>query len=259
MQNYVHINSKLYTELFLEGGDNLVAVYCMLKFAKNGGIKIYKEQNRNIYHTLKEKTNLSVSTLRKYIKQLVKLNLCHFDTAGNFVLKGNNKLNKEYKGKKLVRIIIGSYSETKVYSFYIRVRNNHKLQVKRIDRRDEQNKINRKIKKNIPLTSKENRFFKSWRDADKEYAKNPHTFNAKTVMSNKGFSKLKNGITNTNGSYWKKKLVMAGLITTKREFKFLKECSKKEYLSFKYNIDKNVVFSKGKLYLETVPSFSVLK
>ena len=56
-KQHVHINSKLYADLFSLGGDNLVAVYCMLKFSKNGEIKIYKEKNRNIYHTLKTKTN----------------------------------------------------------------------------------------------------------------------------------------------------------------------------------------------------------
>ena len=40
-KQHVHINSKLYADLFSLGGDNLVAVYCMLKFSKNG--EIYKE------------------------------------------------------------------------------------------------------------------------------------------------------------------------------------------------------------------------
>ena len=100
MQNYVNINSKLYAELFEIGGDNLIAVYSHLKFGKNGAIKIYKE-DKNIYHTLKQKTNLSVTTLRKYIKILIKENLCYFDTKGNFVLKGTNKINKQYKIPKI--------------------------------------------------------------------------------------------------------------------------------------------------------------
>ena len=98
----VHINSKLYADLFSLGGDNLVAVYCMLKFSKNGEIKIYKEKNRNIYHTLKTKTNLSVTTLRKHIKQLVKLEVCYFDSVGNFVLIGTNKIMKNRIGEKYI-------------------------------------------------------------------------------------------------------------------------------------------------------------
>ena len=97
MQNYTNINSKLYSELFELGGDNLISVYAILKFAKNGAIKIYKEENRNIFHTLKTKTNLSITTLRKYIKILSKEGLCHFDKAGNFVLKGIKILYQRHK------------------------------------------------------------------------------------------------------------------------------------------------------------------
>ena len=61
MQNYININSRLYSELFELGGDNLIAVYSKLKYAKNSAIKIYKEDNKNIYITLKEKTNLSIT------------------------------------------------------------------------------------------------------------------------------------------------------------------------------------------------------
>ena len=49
MQNYTNINSRLYAHLFSIGGDNLVAVYGMLKFAKNGEIKINKENNRKTW------------------------------------------------------------------------------------------------------------------------------------------------------------------------------------------------------------------
>ena len=63
-------------------------------------IKIYKEGNRNIYHTLREKTGLSVTTLRKYIKVLNNLDISYFDTVGNFVLVGRNKINEKYKKKK---------------------------------------------------------------------------------------------------------------------------------------------------------------
>ncbi len=114
------------------------------------------------------------------------------------------------------------------------------------------------MKNNIPLTSKENKFFKSWREADKNYATQQHTYNANTVLSNKGYSKLKNGATKTNGSYWKKKLIKANLITVERQFTFIKKCTYKEYLYHKYEVGRNFLYAKGKMYLEGIPSFSLV-
>ena len=258
MQNYTNINSKLYSELFELGGDNLVSVYATLKFAKNGAIKIYKEENRNIFHTLKTKTSLSITTLRKYIKILSKEGLCHFDKAGNFVLKGNNKLNKQYNSKKAVPIEIGSFRETKLFSFRVRIKKMEQQQKKRIDRRSEQGKIIGKMEKGYALSKSQFNFRKAWKDKDLEYSQNSESFNANTVLSNEGFSKLKFGElkSKSSGNYWKKKLVEAGVIKTKRQFEFLKRCSQKEYLSLRYSGFRNLVFKNGKLYKETVSKFT---
>ena len=258
MQNYTNINSKLYSELFELGGDNLVSVYAILKFAKNGAIKIYKEENRNIFHTLKTKTSLSITTLRKYIKTLSKEELCHFDKAGNFVLKGNNKLNKQYNSKKAVPIEIGSFRETKLFSFRVRIKKMEQQQKKRIDRRSEQGKIIGKMEKGYNLSKSQFNFRKAWNDKDLEYSQSSESFNANTVLSNEGFSKLKFGElkSKSSGNYWKKKLVEAGVIKTKRQFEFLKRCSQKEYLSLRYSGFRNLVFKNGKLYKETVSKFT---
>ena len=258
MQHYTNINSKLYAELFELGGDNLLVVYAKLKYGKNGAIKIYKEQNRNIYHTLKQKTNISVTTLRKYIKILIKENLCYFDTKGNFVLIGTNKINKKYGSKKVVPIEIASYKETKLFSFRVRVFRMEQQQKNRIDRRHEQHKIIEKMAKGYTLTAQQFKFRNSWRDADKEYAQSQDTFNANTVLSNQGFSKLKFGETKSKGSgnYWKNKLVSAGIIKTKRQFEFIKKCSQKEYLSLRYSGCRNLVFKNGKLYKELISKFT---
>ena len=248
----VYINSKLYADLFSLGGDNLVAVYCMLKFSKNGEIKIYKEKNRNIYHTLRTKTNLSVTTLRKYIKQLVKLEVCYFDSVGNFVLKGNNKLNKEYKKKKLVRVKVGSYKQTRLFSFAVRIRTMERLQKKAIDRRHEQNKILARQRKGHCITKREKNFLKSC-----EMYKSEGDYNAKTVLSNQGYSKLKKGYeaSKSVGYYWKKKLVSAEIIKTERQFKFLRKSTLSDYLQNR-EFDRTVVFKNGKIYKELVPSFT---
>jgi hypothetical protein len=233
----------------------------MLKSAKRINGKVFKEQNRNIYHTLKTETNLSISTLRKYIKVLTKENLCYFDSRGNFCLVGGNKINKQFKSKKTISIKVGSYKETKVNSFFIRIRKMHKLQTKRINRRHEQKQINGKNEKQIPLTSEQYKFFKSWTDVDKFYAKREETFNAKTVLSNEGYSKLKNGETKSksSGNYWKKKLVKANLITIKREIEFLKFATKEQYRELRLLGYSNLLFSKGKLYAEGISSFQIIE
>ena len=251
-KQHVHINSKLYADLFSLGGDNLVAVYCMLKFSKNGEIKIYKEKNRNIYHTLKTKTNLSVTTLRKHIKQLVKLEVCYFDSVGNFVLKGNNKLNKEYKKEKLVRVKVGSYKQTRLFSFFVRIRTMERLQKKAIDRRHEQNKILARQRKGHCITKREKNFLKSC-----EMYKSEGDYNAKTVLSNQGYSKLKKGYeaSKSVGYYWKKKLVSAEIIKTERQFKFLRKGTLLDYLQNR-EFDRTIVFKNGKIYKELIPSFT---
>ena len=251
-KQHVHINSKLYADVFSLGGDNLVAVYCMLKFSKNGEIKIYKEKNRNIYHTLRTKTNLSVTTLRKYTKQLVKLEVCYFDSVGNFVLKGNNKLNKEYKKEKLVRVKVGSYKQTRLFSFFVRIRTMERLQKKAIDRRHEQNKILARQRKGYCITKREKNFLKSC-----EMYKSEGDYNAKTVLSNQGYSKLKKGYeaSKSVGYYWKKNLVSAEIIKTERQFKFLRKGTLLDYLQNR-EFDRTIVFKNGKIYKELIPSFT---
>lgn len=254
MENqHVHINSKLYADLFSLGGDNLVAVYCMLKFSKNGEIKIYKEKNRNIYHTLKTKTNLSVTTLRKYIKELVKLEVCYFDSVGNFVLKGNNKLNKEYKKRKLTRVKVGSYKQTRLFSFAVRIRTMERLQKKAIDRKGEQNKILARQRKGHCITKREKNFLRSCEMYKSEGDYN----NAKTVLSNQGYSKLKKGYeaSKSVGYYWKKNLVSAGIIKTERRFKFLRKGTLSDYLQNR-EFDRTIVYKNGKIYKELIPSFT---
>ena len=253
----VHINSKLYADLFSLGGDNLVAVYCMLKFSKNGEIKIYKEKNRNIYHTLKTKTNLSVTTLRKYIKQLVKLEVCYFDNRGNFCFLGGKKLNKKYKNKRVL-VGIGNFKQTKLYSFRVRVFRMEQIQKNVIDRRDKLNKVIGREAKGYRLTLREINLLKSLSDRDLDYASNKSSFEVKTVLSNQGFSKLKHGETKSksSGNYWKKKLISAGIIKVKRRFQFIKKCKREEYLFLKRNVDRTFMFKNGKLFKELVPEFT---
>ena len=258
MQHYTNINSKLYADLFEVGGDNLLAVYAKLKYAKNVGqkaerIKIYKEQNRNIYHTLKQKTNISVTTLRKYIKILIKENLCYFDTKGNFVLIGTNKINKKYGNKKVVPIEIGSYKETKLFSFRVRVIFMEKQQKKAIDRKAKQTNIIARQSKGYFTTMQERNFLKR---CDSKVKDIDYSI-AKTVLSNQGFSKLKHGEdkSKSSGHYHKNKLVKAKIIQVERRFQFLRKGTILDYLENR-EFDRTVVYKNGRIYKELVAHFT---
>ena len=259
---FTTINSRLYSELFSLGGDSLVSVYAILRASKNKGIKIYKEENRNIYHTLKTKTGLSVTTLRKYVKILNGLNLSYFDSVGNFVLVGRNKINDRYKKKKYVIIQIGkNLTETKLYSFKVRLLRMETIQKSRLDRREKQVKVKERQDKGYFLTKWEKKLIKNLTVKDLEYLENKESFCAKTVLSNIGFSKLQfnsNEVSKSRGWYWKKRLIKSGIIEVKRRFKYLRKGTKKEYNILR-RINPAVKFRNGRLFEELTSEFIVGK
>lgn len=253
MQKYVNINSKIYATLFEEGGDNLLAVYALLKAAKRVNGKILKEKSKNIYGTLKTETRLSVSTLRKYIKVLTKENLCYFDSVGNFCFVGGNKLKKEFKTRKYVRVEIGSFAQTKLFSFRVRVYTMERLQKKAIDRKSKQKNIIARQSKGYYISTQERNFLKL---CDSK-TKTEDYYTAKTVLSNQGYSKLKHGETKSksSGNYWKNKLVKAKLIHVERQFKFLRKGTLLDYLENR-KFDKTITYKNGKIFKELVPTFT---
>ena len=254
MQHYTNINSRLYSDLFKLGGDNLIAVYSKLKYAKNGKIKIYKE-NRNIYHTLKSKTNLSITTLRKYIKILMKEQLCDFDNKGNFCMAGTNKINKLYKkGRtKVVPIEIGTYKETKLFSFRVRVKAMEQTQKNAIDVKTHRNKLIAKAQKNQFLTKLE---FKQLKNITKRNL-SVENLNDKVILSIQGYYKLKSGKQNnsSNGQFWKTKLVEAGIIKTRRVQELIRKATKEEFKSLN-SYDKSLFYYKGAIYKESISEFT---
>jgi len=253
MTHYTNINSKLYATLFEEGGDSLLSVYAKLKFAKRNKTKIFKENGRSIYHTLKTETNLSVSTLRKYIKILIKQNLCSFDSKGNFCLVGTNKINKQYKSKKQVRVEIGTFAQTKLFSFRVRIHTMERLQKNAIDRKYKQKNIIARMSKGYFTSKQERNFLKN---CDRKY-KTVEDYNAKTILSNQGYSTLKHGAerSKSSGYYWKKKLVKAKLIQVERRFKFLRKGTKLDYLENR-KFDRTIVYKNGRIFKELIPSFT---
>ena len=247
LQKAITINSKLYSHLLDEGNDSLIAVYAILRFCKHGAIKYYNEDKLTGYKLLHNKTKLSLTTLKKYIPELIKLGLCTFDKHNQLVLTGTNKINKLYKSKKLVPIEIGTFKQTKLFSFRVRIFKMEQQQKNRIDRKDRLTNIIEKKKNNRFLSKSQFAQFKAMKDLDWEYYYS-NNFEANTVLSNQGYSKLKEGGV-TSGAYWKKQLVSAGIIKTKRNIKIVRKCTKAEYQLIK-KLDRRYSYYNGKLYKE---------
>lgn len=253
LQNAVVLNSKLYSDLFDQGGDELIAVYSLLRFHKRGKTKYQNEGKLTGYKLLHNKTKLSLTTLKRYVPQLIELNLCRFDKHNQLFITGTNKINKLYKTKrpKLVPIEIGTYKQTKLFSFRVRILRMEQNQKNRIDRRDALNNIIGKRENNRFLSKSEFAMFKAMKDTDWDYY-NSGNFEANTVLSNQGYSKLKG---RSSGAYWKKELVSAGIIKTKRNIKFIRKCTKAEYNKIKLS-DRSFSHYKGKLYKEFASRFT---
>ena len=90
------IDSKLYHDLLVTGGDTLIAVYITLKKNRNSVHSYQPHDGLKGYRMLKEYTNISQSVLRKNIPLLMELGLCRFLRNGGFFMLGNEKT----KGKK---------------------------------------------------------------------------------------------------------------------------------------------------------------
>lgn len=257
LQNYTNINSILYSELFSLGGDSLISVYAHLKFGKNGAIKYYKQEKTSIYKTLKQATNLSITTLKKYIPILQKEGLVYFDTVGNFCILGNNKINILYKKKgrtKLVPIEIAkTFKETKLFSFRVRIKSMEQTQKNAIDLKSHRNNLIAKAQKRQFLTKLE---FKQLKNITKRKL-SVDNLNDKVILSIQGYYKLKSGKRNNsnNGQYWKAKLQTAGIIKTRRVQELIKKSTEEEFKALN-SYDKSLFYYKGAVYQESISEFT---
>lgn len=253
LQNAVVLNSKLYSHLFDVGGDELISVYSILRFYKDGKIKYYNEGKLTGYKLLHAKTKLSLTTLKRYIPKLIELNLCRFDSHNQLVITGTNKVDKLYKNRKEKRvpIEIGTYKQTKLFSFRVRILKMEQQQKNRIDRRYELNNIIEKRNNKRFLSKSEHLKYKAMKDMDWNYYYSGN-LEPNTVLSNQGYSKLKG---KNSGAYWKKQLVSEGIIKTKRNIKLIRKCTKEEYNKIKLT-DRSFSHYKGKLYKEFPSRFT---
>lgn len=274
MKGIFRIPSQLYFDLWTKGneipsltGDKLIAVYSILKFYRDNGIKYYaykSKNNKNIsgYALLRAKTNISLHTIEKYVPVLIEMGLCFIDNNGDFVLLGNQKTKDLYSSYKLVPIKIGkNVTDTALNVMFVRVDAKDK---------EEQKQYRKKLTRSVIISQGVNPQTSSkLRDAKKTLKRFGEItyLNEKTVLSNGGFAVLKHGAENdikhlkSSGSYWKKRLKDKGLITTKRQFTNVEQMSYDCYLNLKRLgfLEKSQTYRQGYLVNETASAFYTIK
>ena len=258
------LNSRLYFDLLVRGGDKLIAVYSILKTSRNGEVKYYAYKSKNNkfvsgYALLRAKTNLTLHTIQKYVPVLIDMGLCFIDKNGDFVLLGNDKTNELYNSRKLVPVTIGAnITETVLFSFAVRSFSAEKKQ---------QTEINKKLTRSEVISQGANpRNLKEYKKAQRILKTHGEVTNLteKTVLSLDGFGVLKHTEENnikdikSSGSYWRRKLKNANIIKTRREFKKVQEMSFSEYLTLKKygDLTNRHTYKDGYLVEETISSFS---
>lgn len=268
----VRINSRLYYDLFSheDGGDRLIAFYCILKASRKNDSRFrafISKNNRLVsgYGLLRAETNLSLSTIEKYMPTLIEKGLCTMEDNGDITLLGNNKTKELYSCDKLVPIIIDeNLVKTSLQATAVRVKSAEDKQKHQISGKTRQSELISQTKNPKNL--------KDYKKGLKLLKKNPEgiTVEKEVVLSNQGFDSLKLGGTKTEkegrshskskGAYWKKKLKQLGIISTQRRFERVERMQYTHYLSAKKygELCNAYTYSKGYLVIELISSFSFL-
>lgn len=260
----IRLNSVLYAQLFNEGGDKLISLYVQLKACKNSRIKIKahkstKGHKLQRYGLLRKESHLSLSVLKTYLPQLMRLGLCWFDNNGDFVMLGNRKINELYKTKKrlkIVRVRVGnSFKETQMYSYLVRIKSSQLQQEKHAAVKAHRENLVAKHTKGYFLKPNERQQLNRILEKNLSYI----NITDKSVLSHAGFAKLKTQELNypSKGEYWRNKMVKAGLIKVKLRREFIGEYTYKQFLQLKY-VKKNLIFDSGKVYEQLPSEFKVV-
>lgn len=263
MNKVARIDSKLYYDLYEKGGDRLIAAYSILKTSRNNEIKYYAHTAKNGkvvsgYSLLRSKTVISLNSLKVYVPILIEMGLCYFDTNGDFVLLGSKKLKEKYTNKKIVPILIGkNIIDTAHNAISVRLFSAERQQIKQIEV-----KQNRRELLTQAVDPKNLKLFKKAKRVLKKYSGVEITITDKTVLSNQGFAKIKDGEENnkSRGAYWKRILKQKSIVKTQRRFENICEIPYADYLKLKYSGQKprNHTYYKGFLCIELVSSFSTV-
>ena len=260
MQQTYRIPSKLYFELYQKGGDKLIAAYSILKQSRNKETQYHSFTSNNNkivsgYSLLRNKTNLTLHSLKKYVPILMDLGLCYFDGDGNFILLGNTKTKELYSSYKLVPIVIGKNLIHTAYNcFSVRIHSSEKQQNKKIQKNKFQSEL--RSKQNNPSTLKEHKAIQ------RLLRKEKRGFETDTaVLSIKGYALLKDSTNSkSKGSYWKSKLILNNIVESHKRFEKIRKMSFEEFLSVKSNLklDRNFYYKNGNLVKELVSGLKTI-
>jgi len=258
MERIYRIPSGLYYELFSKGGDRLVSVFSILKTSKGSDIKYYAFTSKNgkkvsHYNLIRHYTGLTLHSIKKYVDILIEMGLCYFDENGDFILLGNQKLKRQFRGAKLVPILIGKNIVDTSYSvFAVRLHSNQRKQ---------QNSIDKKTNRRVIINKNEDDLNYSELKLKKIFEKKEEKgfFVDKCVLSIKGFAVLKDSSkeNKSKGLYWKKKLSSRKLIETTRRFVRIKKSTHSEYLLSKDYLPNKTTFKNGFLVNEIESEINV--
>jgi len=226
--------------------DTLISVYLKIKQTnKEGGLFAYTATNHKRvggYSLIRRATNLPLKTLQIYVPILVNEGLLSFESNGDVLVKGNNAVSAKYNNKsRNIRIdVYKKLSDTKLMVSYVRVVTAERRQLRRTTIKCSEIKSIEKSE----INSEDLR----------------QSLNTTAVLSNEGFYNLKKEIKDkkSSGYYFKRRLKLAGLIETKRNFQRIKQCTYEEYRGIKMasEYDRTLTYRYGWLVRETVSSFA---
>lgn len=258
-QKIARPNSKLYFDLYQQGGDKLIAVYAILKTSREELDKYYSYTSKNNktvsgYALLRSKTILTLHSIKKYVPILINMGLCNIEPNGDVHITGGEKLNKEYKCRKIVPIVIGkNIVETALNAVSVRAFSMQMQQERQIN--NKQNRSELLLQVSNPTNYK---LYKKAKKLEKRLAGEKIIILDKVVLSNQGYAVLKNGIVDNKsmGQYWKKRFTSGGIVKSNRRFERIKQMSYEDYQKVKSTSkNKRLVYSKGFLCEELISSF----
>lgn len=269
MEKITRINSRLYYDLFSsdESGDRVISVFLHLKNIRGNSpyIASYKAKNNKFvsgYSLLRAKSNITLSTLKKYVPILIDKGLVRFDEVGNVFILGGDKINTLYSTEKVVPIKIGkNLIETAYNSYFVRIHASHRQQRKQIAKKQSQKELLLQV-----VSPKSSSEYKKALSLKKRLEKTGKIIEITDmpILSREGFSKLKfkkdttKIVSKSSGFYYKKVLKSRGKITTKRRFEKVMPMSYLEYRNCKnYYNNSSYTYINGYLSIELISSFNI--
>lgn len=257
----IRIPSMLYHSLSEKGGVKLIAVYSTLKAFKNGDIKYYTYTAKNNkfvsgYGLLRNKTNISLPTLKKYVPILIDMGLCSFHNNGDFVMLGGQKVKELYSSYKMIPIKIGeNIIKTQYNCLSVKCHSEQRQQLTMISKKTHRRDLLKQLSNPTSLKG-----LKASKRIESKFGKKIEIID-NVVMSNQGFASLKDGSENnkSKGSYWKSRLVKNGIIKSTRRYELGEKMSYGAYLQYKkLFFVKGMTYVKGTVAKELVSGFSAM-